>query len=124
MAAGSTSNDPPTIRPVDLARVEGSGGVVWSISPGGFHANLVVLDAGEGIAAHRNDSVDVLVIVVAGEGTVTADGNSVPVAAGTALLVPRRATRSVSAGTEELRYLTVHAERGPLTIGGPADVDV
>ena len=109
---------------VDLTQVDGASGVVWSVSPAGFHTNLVVLDAGGAIASHRNDAVDVLVVVLAGAGAATVDGDRVELGPSTALLVPRHSVRAIAAGASGLRYLTVHADREPLTIGrrGPSDV--
>jgi quercetin dioxygenase-like cupin family protein len=101
----------------DLAAIAGSGGVVWSASPGGVHTNLVVLDPGGEIGTHRNDAVDVLVIVLDGAGVLTIDGSDAALTPIAAVLVPRGATRSVRAGADGVRYLTVHAEREPLTIG-------
>ena len=80
-----------------------------------MHANLVVLGAGQGIERHRNDSVDVLIVVLDGTGTATVDDNDVDLGPSKALLIPRGATRSIGA-TSEMRYLSVHAERQPLTI--------
>jgi quercetin dioxygenase-like cupin family protein len=108
---------PPPVDVVDLATVAGAGGVVLSFSPGGFHANLVVLSAGEAIAPHRNDEVDVLVVVLAGSGRLTIDGGDLDLSPSAAVVVPRGTTRGVTAG-DGLRYLTVHAERRPLGIGG------
>jgi mannose-6-phosphate isomerase-like protein (cupin superfamily) len=102
---------------VDLLRVEGESGVVWSVSPQGFHSNLVVLEPGGSIGRHRNDALDVLFVVLAGAGQAVVDTESVALEPGIALLVPRGADRSISAGPDGLRYLTVHAERGALTIG-------
>src|SRR3954452_2738844 len=101
----------------DLSQVEGDGGVVWSVSPGGFHTNLVVLVPGGSIASHRNDALDVLVVVLAGAGTLAVDDATIDLTPATAVLVPRGTVRGVTAGTEALRYLTIHGERGPLTIG-------
>jgi quercetin dioxygenase-like cupin family protein len=102
--------------PVVLSRVAGSGGVVWSVSPSGLHVNLVVLDPGGAIAEHRNDDIDVLLVVVEGAGTVSIDGAVTAVSSTTAVLAPAGATRSIAAGSEGLRYLTIHAERPPLSI--------
>jgi quercetin dioxygenase-like cupin family protein len=112
-----TSGAPQPTTTVDLTRVDGTGGVVWSLSPAGFHANLVVLDALEAIAVHRNDEVDVLLVVLSGGGVAHVDDEAVELTAGTATLVARGATRSVDAGPSGIRYLTVHAERRPMTIG-------
>jgi quercetin dioxygenase-like cupin family protein len=102
---------------VDLAQVEGTGGVVWSVSPGGFHTNLVVLEPDAAIAAHRNDALDVLVVVLGGEGNAAVDDETFELAPTAALLVRRGTSRSITAGPSGLRYLTVHARRGPLVIG-------
>jgi len=114
----------PTPGPVDLRSVQGAGGVVWSISPDGFHANLVVLEAHGSIGAHRNDAVDVLVVVLEGDGTLTVDGGAVALEPGTALLVPLGAGRSTEAGSGGLRYLSVHAQRAPLTVAARRQADV
>jgi mannose-6-phosphate isomerase-like protein (cupin superfamily) len=113
------STVPPGTRPlaVDLLRVAGSGGVVWSLSPEGFHTNLVVLATGERIATHRNDEIDVLFVTLDGDGTLTVDDVRSELTVGTALLVPRGTARSIAAGPSGIRYLTVHAQRRPLTIG-------
>ena len=111
-----------TPAPVDLAALPGAGGVVWSVSADGFHTNLVVLAPSGAIAAHRNDAIDVLLVVLAGSGTVTVDAVPMPVTPMSAVLVPRGAMRSIAAGDDGLRYLTIHERRPPLTIGRTADV--
>lgn len=110
--------------PVDLEAVPGEGGVVWSVSPDGFHANLVVLGSHGTIEEHRNDAVDVLMVVLAGAGTVNVDGDPRVLAAGTALLVARGAVRAIAAGDGGLRYLSVHGQRPGLTIGARGASDV
>ena len=114
-SSGDDAADPTAV--VDLAAVAGSGGVVWSVSPQGLHANLVVLGPHETILSHRNDSVDVLIVVVAGDGSAFVDDRSVALVSTSALLVRRGAERSIRAGPAGMRYLTVHEQRGPLTIG-------
>ncbi len=109
-----------SVQPIDLLCIDGAGGVVWSVSPEGFHVNLVVLDAGGSIAAHRNDSLDVLIVVLAGSGVTRVDDDAGELAPGAAVLLPRGAVRSVTAGGSGLRYLSIHAQRGALTIGNAA----
>jgi quercetin dioxygenase-like cupin family protein len=115
MTEPGDAQDPAAAAPVVLSDVAGSGGVVWSASPAGVHVNLVVLDPGGSIAAHRGE-LDVLFVIVQGDGTLTVDGTPAAVSSSTALLVPSGATRAVDAGAEGLRYLTIHAQRGPLSI--------
>lgn len=105
---------------VDLLAPADGNGVVWSTSPEGFHANLVSLEPGGAIDAHRNDEVDVLVIVLAGAGQVDVDGVPTELRAGIAVVVPKGTERRIAAGRDEgMRYMTVHARRGPMSIGGP-----
>jgi quercetin dioxygenase-like cupin family protein len=101
---------------VHLPSVPGGGGVVWSASPG-FHANLVVLDPHGRIEPHRNDEVDVLVVVLDGAGRIEVDAAPVEVAAGDAVVVPSHTTRSLRAGAGGMRYLSVHAQRRGLAVG-------
>ena len=100
---------------VHLPDIPGAGGVVWSASPG-CHVNLVVLDEGTGIGAHRNDEVDVLMVVLDGGATVAIGDREVSARTGDAIVMPRGAVRSVAAGGLGVRYLTVHAERRALDI--------
>jgi len=109
---------------IHLDAVEGDGGVVWSVSPEGFHTNLVVLTAGQSILPHRNDALDVLVVALAGTATVTIDGSDLELAPATAVLVPRGTSRSVMAGAGGVRYLTIHAQRPPLAVGPRRSADV
>jgi quercetin dioxygenase-like cupin family protein len=114
----------PGLDVVDLLAPTDGNGVVWSTSPEGFHANLVSLEPGAAIDAHRNDEVDVLVIVVAGGGRIDVDGTPTEVRGGTAVVIPKGTVRRIEAsaatgGGAGLRYLTVHARRGPMSIGGP-----
>jgi quercetin dioxygenase-like cupin family protein len=102
---------------VDLGSVDGEGGVVWSASPEGVHVNLVVLAPGQSIAAHRNDSLDVLLVLLDGTATATVRDAAVDLEPTDALLVPKGATRAMTAGSGGVRYLTVHAQRPPLAIG-------
>lgn len=106
------------MEPVDLAAVAGEGGVVWSASPEGVHVNLIALAADCSIGTHRNDALDVVVIVLAGSGRALVDGDEVALAPTLALVIPRGAERSFTAGPEGIRYLTVHAQRAPMGIGG------
>ena len=102
--------------PVDLGAVEGDGGVVWSAAPEGVHANLVVLGARQVIDAHRNNELDVLVVVLDGAATVTVDGVAHELPAAHALVVPRGAERTIASGDDGVRYLSIHRRRGGLGI--------
>lgn len=101
----------------DVDPGEGASGVVRSLPSSDLNVNLVVLRAGDAIAAHRNDSFDVLVVAVGGRGSVTVDGVRHELCAPEAVVVPAGAERSTAAADDdELRYLSVHPARGPLQV--------
>jgi quercetin dioxygenase-like cupin family protein len=81
-ASTDSADDLASVVTVDLSTVHGSGGVLWSVSPLGFHANLVGLAAGESVESHRNDDVDVLIVVLAGRAELTVDGSGVDLTRG------------------------------------------
>jgi mannose-6-phosphate isomerase-like protein (cupin superfamily) len=116
-----------TIGPVvvDLGSARtGSGGVVWSLPHGGdLDANLVRLDAGAGIGAHVNNDVDVLVFVQSGSGQLMINGTAQPFGPDCLALIPRGTSRSITAASSGITYLSVHRRRSPLGISGPAERD-
>lgn len=110
---------------VDLDQIVGSAtgreGAVWRLDGSGdLNANLVRFKGGGGVGEHVNDEVDVLLVGVAGSGTVSVDGEVYPVSNGTLIVVPRGAVRSTRAAPEGFSYLSIHRRRGPLQIGGGA----
>lgn len=112
---------------IDLDRVdrEGPSGAVWSLEESDdLNANLVVLAPGDKVGEHVNAEVDVLIVVLDGEGVLVADGVVWRLAPHVSVLVPRGAARQITAARADderldqpLRYLTVHRRRGPLQVG-------
>ena len=112
--------------PVDLSPlVEAPGaGVHWSLHESAdLNANLVRLEPNGAIGEHTNDAVEVLVVVLAGEGTIRVDGVEHRVGPLTVTSIPTGSRRRIQAGpaVPGLTYLTVHRRRGLLTIAPPAD---
>lgn len=79
-------------------------------------SNIVQLPAGDGIDSHRGPDLDVLLHVLSGSGTLTTEVGEVALTAGALVWLPRKSQRQFSAGTEGLRYLTVHQRRRPLSL--------
>jgi hypothetical protein len=86
-----------------LARTSEARGAIWSYGGEELNANLVLLAAGDGIAAHVNDEVD---------------GQRRPLAAGQALVVPKGARRAIGAASGRFAYLTCHRRRAGLWPAG------
>jgi quercetin dioxygenase-like cupin family protein len=106
---------------LDAVDLTGADGAVWSLPhDGDLDANLVKLGPGGAMAAHRNAEVDVLVVVIAGEGTVSIDGHDIEVSQHHLVRIPKGTLRRVTAGATGLVYLSVHRARAGLGIGPAA----
>ncbi len=93
-------------------------GARWTLAEPGrqLDANLIHLPAGKRVDSHSEPDLDVVLIVVAGGGTVgTADGEQA-LAEGNVVWLPRGSTRDITAGNDGLSYLTVHRRRAGLQI--------
>lgn len=99
-----------------VARASAEPGVAWAYGGADLNANLVAFAPGEGVAAHVNDEVDVLLVGLTGAGVVTVDGVAHALSAGRAAVIPRGAHRAIRAEGERLTYLSCHRARAPLQI--------
>lgn len=98
---------------IQLAR-DGTGNPVWTGRSDDLNLNLVVLRDSAVIAEHVNVEVDVLLMVVDGEGRVEIDGEEEPLRPGCLVVVPKGARRSIQCDGDRLAYLTCHKRRGGL----------
>lgn len=88
-----------------------TGRPVWSDVTEDLNLNLVVLGAGDTVETHTNREVDVLLVVVEGEGEVTVGPSKVCVTAGQGLVVPKGVSRSIVGITDRFGYITCHKRR-------------
>jgi quercetin dioxygenase-like cupin family protein len=105
---------PDAIPPVDLASLAAAGnhpGTLWRLDGEDLQANLVWLGRGDRIAPHRNDEVEVLVMVVAGRGELTVDGQVHQLAPTVVAHLPKGTVRAIEAVDGPLAYLSVHRRR-------------
>jgi quercetin dioxygenase-like cupin family protein len=109
--------DDASTTPIDLAARAGTG-PVWSLASDDLNATLLAWPANERLPEHVNAELDVLLVVIEGDGTAVVDGQPHALAAGHALLVAKGTSRSIAAGPRGLRYLSIHRRRGPLQIEG------
>lgn len=95
-------------------------GALWQLDRQGreLDANLVRLPPGAEVGEHQENVLDVLLVVLAGSGTLVPGDGSAPLtlAPTTATWLPRTSRRSLKAGPDGLAYLTVHRRRPGLTI--------
>jgi quercetin dioxygenase-like cupin family protein len=95
-----------------------ASGALWRLAESGrqLDANLVRVPADQGVAAHMEPDLDVLLLVVAGDGTLGTPDGPEPLAEGRLVWLPRGSTRSITAHGEGLSYLTVHRRRPGMQI--------
>lgn len=89
-------------------------GALWSLSAADLNLNLVRFPAGDGVPAHVNNEVDVVVVVVSGEGVAEIDGREEQLRSGVLLFIPKGVTRAFHATSGDLAYLTCHRRRARL----------
>ncbi|MCX5206632.1 cupin domain-containing protein [Streptomyces sp. NBC_00237] len=110
------------------AAPEGQRGALWRLAERNrqLDANLVRLLPHASVAPHVEGALDVLLIVVEGEGLLD-DGSATAqeLRPGGLVWLPRGASRALSAGARGLTYLTVHGRRPGMEVGrrpaGPAE---
>lgn len=109
---------------VDLASLAAGGnhpGARWRLDGEDLQANLVWLGRGDRIQPHRNDEVEVLVVVVLGRGKLTLDGQVHQLAPMVVAHLPKGAVRAFVAVDGPLAYLSVHRRPSAgLQVGRPA----
>jgi quercetin dioxygenase-like cupin family protein len=97
-------------------------GPQWAHECEDLDVTLLSWAPGKNIAAHVNNEVDVVLIGVSGNGTVTVEGERHPLRSGTLLLIPKGKARSMQCGEEQWSYLSLHRRRRglmPTIRGGP-----
>ncbi|MER3438406.1 MAG: hypothetical protein C4346_12935 [Chloroflexota bacterium] len=88
--------------------------VAWTHLGDDLAVNVIALNPGERIAPHVNAEVDVLLVVISGDGFITLGEREVPVHAGHLAVIGKGVVRGISAGAARLVYVTCHHRRHPL----------
>lgn len=103
---------------VDIAAALAAAGprIRWSVE-NQLQANLVSLEPDAVVDEHTERELDVLLVVVAGEGALYANGSEQRVVAPAVVVLPAGTTRAVVAGPQGLAYVTAHRRRTGMTIG-------
>ena len=86
-------------------------GALWRLDGKDMQANLIWLGRGDRIESHRNDEVDVLVVVVLGRGELTLDGQVHQLAPMVVAHLPKGTVRAIEAVDGPLAYLSIHRRR-------------
>jgi quercetin dioxygenase-like cupin family protein len=115
-AVGLATRVPPS-GPVEVGSLADPAGAgsPWAVASADLNATVVAWQPGGGVSSHRNDERDVLVVVIAGDGTLRVDGRQIHLHAQRGVMIPKGTVREVSAGPDGLRYLSIHLRRSGLT---------
>jgi quercetin dioxygenase-like cupin family protein len=105
-------------------RLPEPAGVLWKLAESGrqLDANLIRLPAGEHIGTHSEPDLDVLVLIVTGDGVMNTPEGELPLTEGALLWLPHGSTRSLTAGPGGLVYVTVHRRRPGMHIRRRSDL--
>ncbi|MBN9101561.1 MULTISPECIES: hypothetical protein [unclassified Pseudonocardia] len=97
-------------------------GVVWRLDEVGrqLDANVLNLPAGRTIDTHTEPDLDVLLLILAGSGSLTTGAGNLDLVPGELVWLPVGSTRSLTAGLHGLAYVTVHRRRPGMQIRSPA----
>lgn len=102
-----------------LAELEpSSSGSVWQLNPAArdLDANVIALPPGGVIGTHDGPDLDVLLHVIDGSGTLETESGELVLMPGAIAWLPRRSQRRIEAGSDGLRYLSVHHRKPALSI--------
>jgi len=110
---GEVPGDLPGVRDVRAMVADTttmSAGVLWQLTGTGrqLDASLTHLPGGQHVSPRSEPHLDVLVVVVAGSGTLHSDSGPLPLTPGLLVWLPRGAACSVAANADGLAYLAVH----------------
>ncbi|HEX6448793.1 MAG TPA: hypothetical protein VF060_04965 [Trebonia sp.] len=106
-----------------ISRATTDAGALWRLAEPGrqLDANVVRLPPGQRVDTHTEPDLDVLLLVLSGDGTLGTAEGSRQLAEGTLLWLPHTSSRSLAAGEEGLCYLTVHRRRPGMRIRRKVD---
>jgi quercetin dioxygenase-like cupin family protein len=132
VAEGNSSN-PAEGAPVprvlfDTGTLEALGpastGAVWRLAESArqLDANIVRIPPDQRVEPHVEPDLDVLLLVVAGDGTLITSDGPCSLTEGSLTWLPHGSTRGLVAGKRGMSYLTVHRRRPGMRIqsAGPA----
>jgi quercetin dioxygenase-like cupin family protein len=91
-----------------------TAGAVWSLVSTDLNLNLLHFGNGDRVAAHINSEVDVIGLVIAGEGTIALDGRQERLQPGKFFFVPKGARRAIQSRSPDFAYLSCHRRRAGL----------
>ena len=94
-----------------LISQETGQGPLWSHTGEDLNVNFVVWPDGAGVAEHTNTEVDVLIVGIAGAGTVRIADADHAVEPGVVVYISKGVTRAIRSQSACFAYLSIHRRR-------------
>jgi len=98
----------------NLARLAPGRKPAWSHRGEDLSVNLISCMSREGVGAHVNEEVEVLIVGVDGDGSVEVDGHWHTLGSGQLVVIPKGARRATRCDGDRFIYLTCHRSRSGL----------
>lgn len=94
-------------------------GALWRLAEAGrqLDANVVHLRPHQRVDTHAEPDLDVLFLLVDGQGSLNTEEGTTSLIEGRLIWLPHGSSRSITAGPEGMSYLTVHRRRPGMRIG-------
>ncbi len=108
------SHEAPVVALASLLAQANHTGPIWSLTSEQLNVNLLRFTSVEAISGHINSEVDVLGVVVEGEGVVTVGTTDYPVQPGALFVIPRGTWRAIRSTSAVFAYLSCHRRRAGL----------
>jgi quercetin dioxygenase-like cupin family protein len=99
---------------VDAYNAGEGHGAAFGLETEDLDMTLVAWPESYTVPPHVNSEVDVIMTVLSGTGEATVGAKLFPLRAGSILMIPKGAERSVRSMSDDFRYLNVHKRRRKL----------
>jgi quercetin dioxygenase-like cupin family protein len=96
----------------DISQLDFHGrGPQWGAESEQLNATILSWEKGRGLEAHINHELDVVLVILEGEGEVFIEDEKISLHAGMVVPIAKGLVRAITATTERLTYVSIHRRR-------------
>ena len=101
-----------TLKIGDLSKLDFHGsGPQWGAESEQLNATILSWQKGRGLEAHINHELDVVLVILEGEGEAFIEDEKISLHAGMVVPISKGLVRAITATSERLTYASVHRRR-------------
>lgn len=101
-----------TLKIGDISQLDFHGrGPQWGVETEQLNATILSWEKGRGLEAHVNHELDVVLVVLEGEGEAFIEDEKISLRAGMIVPIAKGVVRAVTATSERLTYASIHRRR-------------